>query len=77
MLVRLFTVIFLSVYSVRWQGVNGWNSTRFGYVSRAGQVDYILTWFVVALHKVLSKMNKMDRLLILFSAFVVEIDGIL
>ena len=34
-------------------------------------------WFVVALHKVLSKMNKMDRLLIFFLAFNVEIDGIL
>ena len=55
-------IIFLMVRYVRWQGVNGEYSTRFGYVSRAAEQDPPhLLWSVVALHQVLNEMNKMKR----------------
>ena len=53
---------FLRICFFRWQGVNRWYSTEFGYVFCMKWVLPILTWVVVALHEVLNNMNKLKRL---------------
>ena len=43
MLAFLHAYNFLTIYFFRWQGVNRWYSTGFGYVSHAKQISPVLT----------------------------------
>ena len=50
----------LNTCSVRWQGINGWYSSRFVYVSLAEQVSRALTW-IRSRHSPNDKRNEQDK----------------
>ena len=70
-------ISFLTICFFRWQGVNGWYSTGFGYVSHAEQISPVLTW-VRSRSSPSVKRNEQDETFVVFlQPFVAETDGIL
>ena len=70
------TSITLRIRFVRRQGINGWYSTGFGYMTLAEQVSPVLTRFR-SLSSPNVERSKRDETFVTFSPFVVKTDVIL
>ena len=73
MLPLLLSDILLDARLIRWQGVDGSYSARFGYVSREIEA-FCSHGAVVTLHELLNEMNKIKRSFFFYLAFIAKID---